>query len=42
MEQDLPIELMLKQVRVAVKNDTKGKQTPWFAASFGGYFTFAE
>jgi uncharacterized caspase-like protein len=41
MEQDLPIELMLKQVRVAVKNETNGEQTPWFAASFGGDFTFA-
>jgi len=41
MERDLPIELMLKKVRVAVKNDTSGKQTPWYAALFDGYFTFA-
>ena len=41
MVQDLPIELMLKQVRVAVKNETNGEQTPWYVASFGGNFTFA-
>jgi uncharacterized caspase-like protein len=38
---DLPIELMLKQVRVAVKKETDGKQTPWYSASIEGYFTFA-
>jgi uncharacterized caspase-like protein len=41
MEQDLPIELMLKQVRVAVKNETDGEQTPWYAVSIAGRFTFA-
>jgi uncharacterized caspase-like protein len=41
MEQDLPIELMLKQVREAVKNETDGKQTPWYATSIEGNFTFA-
>jgi uncharacterized caspase-like protein len=42
MEQDLPIELMLKQVRVAVKKETDGNQTPWYAASIERDFTFAK
>jgi uncharacterized caspase-like protein len=41
MVQDLPIEIMLKRVRVAVKNETNGEQTPWYAASFDGDFQFA-
>jgi uncharacterized caspase-like protein len=40
IKNNLPIELMLKKVRVAVKNETNGKQTPWYAASFEGEFTF--
>jgi len=40
MKENLPIELMLKQVRLAVKNETTGRQTPWYAASFDGEFTF--
>jgi uncharacterized caspase-like protein len=39
---DLPIELMLKKVRVAVKNETDGEQTPWYAASMEGDFMFVE
>jgi uncharacterized caspase-like protein len=38
----LPIELMLKQVRVAVKKETDGKQTPWYSASIEGNFTFVD
>jgi len=33
---------MLKQVRVAVKKETDGKQTPWYVTSIEGYFTFAK
>jgi uncharacterized caspase-like protein len=38
---ELPIELVLKKVRVAVKQETDGQQTPWYSASLEGEFFFS-
>jgi hypothetical protein len=38
----LPIELLLKRVRQAVKIETTGQQTPWYSSSMEGSFSFAE
>jgi len=37
---NLPVELMLKQVRKSVKAKTGGKQSPWYEASIDGDFYF--
>ncbi len=37
---NIPVELMLKQVRNRVKNQTDGKQSPWYEASIDGNFFF--
>jgi hypothetical protein len=37
---DLPIELMLKKVRTAVKKTTGNRQTPWYISSLGDTFKF--
>ena len=39
-EQNLPIERIFKQVRVAVNEATDGKQTPWESSSLTGDFYF--
>ncbi len=39
---NLPIELLLKKVRAAVKRETKGQQTPWYEASIDGDFYFVQ
>jgi len=35
-----PIELMLKEVKTAVSNDTNGDQLPWYESSITGNFCF--
>ena len=37
---DVPIELMFKQVRVGVMDETKGEQIPWDSSSLTGDFYF--
>ncbi len=37
---NIPIELMFKEVRKAVREETKGKQTPWENTSLSGDFYF--
>jgi hypothetical protein len=37
---DIDIELMFRQVRVGVLNQTAGKQTPWTSSSLQGGFSF--
>lgn len=37
---ELPIELVFKQVRQKVKEETNGEQTPWYEASIDGDFYF--
>ena len=37
---NLPIEIMLKQVRRGVKSETKGEQSPWYESSIDGDFCF--
>ncbi len=37
---NLPIELLFKKVRVAVKRETGGRQSPWYEASIEGDFSF--
>jgi formylglycine-generating enzyme required for sulfatase activity len=39
-EPNLPIELMFKQVRVAVEQDTNGEQSPWEMSSLRQDFAF--
>lgn len=39
---NLPVELLFKKVRVAVKRETHGKQTPWYEASIEGDFYFVK
>ncbi|MEO8241459.1 MAG: caspase family protein [bacterium] len=41
VSQGLPIEEMFKQVRVAVRDATSNRQTPWDTSSLTGDFTFA-
>jgi hypothetical protein len=38
---DVPIELMFKQVRVGVMDETKGEQIPWDSSSLTGDFYFS-
>jgi len=35
-----PIELMLKDVKDAVSNETNGNQLPWYESSISGNFCF--
>jgi formylglycine-generating enzyme required for sulfatase activity len=37
---DLPVEQMLKRVRAAVEEETRGVQTPWESSSLQGDFSF--
>jgi hypothetical protein len=37
---DLPVEQMLKQVRLAVEQETNGAQTPWNCPPYGAIFFF--
>ena len=39
-EKHVPVELMLKKVRLNVKSETGGKQSPWYEASIDGDFFF--
>jgi uncharacterized caspase-like protein len=39
---NLPVELMLKEVRTAVKWETRGRQKPWYTTSLDDTFTFNE
>ncbi len=39
---NVPIELLFKKVRVAVKRETHGRQTPWYEASIEGDFYFVK
>jgi tetratricopeptide (TPR) repeat protein len=38
---NVPIELMFKRVRIAVEQETSGRQTPWESSSLRGDFYFA-
>jgi hypothetical protein len=39
---NLSIEIILKKVRAAVKQETNGQQTPWYEASIDGDFYFSQ
>ncbi len=39
---NLSIEDVFKQVRIAVRSQTQGKQTPWESSSLTGYFYFVQ
>lgn len=39
---NMPVELMFKHVRKGVKDETAGKQSPWYEASIDGDFYFSE
>ncbi|MEA1953802.1 MAG: caspase family protein [Campylobacterota bacterium] len=39
---NVPIELMLKEVRTEVKSETNNKQSPWYEVSIDGEFIFSK